>query len=235
MVPKLLIANWKNYLSASEAAELVKKMPLGENIIIAPSLTHLALARTIVPNTNLAAQDLSALSTEYGAYTGETVAAELVDMSVKYALIGHSERRSNALDNATSIAKKAANALDARITPIICVGESKEERKNMQYREAISKQLLCLDLKTDLDIIIAYEPTWSVGTGALPSRDEIEEIMNLIRSTLKIAGKLILVYGGSVNAENARDISNIPGVDGLLIGKASTDPQQFNAILNAVK
>ena len=233
MRQKLLIANWKSYLSTSEALNLAGQVPYGENIIIAPSNGHLGLIAKLTPHT-IASQDISALSSTFGAYTGETIAAELVDMGIKYAIIGHSERRASSLDNSGSIAKKAEHAIAAGITPIICIGETKIERETGEYREVIASQLLSLNLQTSSKIIVAYEPTWSVGTGIVPSSEEIAEIMNLIHSTLKIAGELILVYGGSVNAENAKNIVNIPGVDGLLIGKASSDPVQFKAILEVI-
>ena len=231
---KLIIANWKTYLKASEAVNLATHILALDNIIIAPSIAHLALVREHVPNLNLAAQDVSSVAGEYGAYTGELLAIMLVDMGVQYAIIGHSERRSSELDSRDAIAEKVRNALAAGITPIICVGEIKEERESGKYLEIIADQLLHLDLKTDAEVVIAYEPTWSVGTGFLPSSDEISEIMRLIRSTLRIAGKLILVYGGSVSAKNAKDIVNIPGVDGVLIGKASTDAVQFKEIMRQI-
>jgi triosephosphate isomerase len=157
------------------------------------------------------------------------------DMGVKYAIIGHSERKISGLDDSKSISAKISNCLLSSITPIICVGETKEERHSVKYLDVIKAQIVSLNIPSDKEIIVAYEPIWSVGTGVLPSSKEIEAIMNLIRSTLNIASKLILVYGGSVNAENARDIVHITGVDGLLIGKASTDSEHFRSIIDIIR
>ena len=157
---KLIIANWKTYLKASDAMNLAIQIPISDNIIIAPSMPYLSFIREKVPSMNLAAQDISAVADEYAAHTGEVPAIMLADMGVKYTIIGHSERRSIGLDNSASIAKKVHNALAAKITPIICVGETKEERESGRYLEVIADQILDLNLKTDSNVIIAYEPIW---------------------------------------------------------------------------
>ena len=234
MSNKLIIANWKAYLKTAETLELVENLCGNDDIIIAPSTAHLALIKTHFPNITLAAQDLSSIADKYGGYTGEVPAIMLADMGIKYAIIGHSERRSSGVDNARAIAQKVQHAVSSGITPIICVGETQEERVCGEYLSVVRDQLHNLNLATDADIIIAYEPIWSVGTGVLPSSDEIIEMMDLIRSTLRIAGKLKLVYGGSVKAVNAKDIVDIPGVDGVLIGMASTDAEQFKEIIRQI-
>ena len=235
MANKLIIANWKAY----EFQAVIPEVHFGSssttsNVIIAPSTPHLALLRAQFPDVTLAAQDVSAVADGYGAYTGEVPAAMLADMGVKYAIIGHSERRSNGFDNNESVAAKVRNVLNVGITPIICVGETRAEREGGKYLEVVASQISSLRLETGAEIIIAYEPVWSIGTGLIPSAEEILEMMDLIRSTLRIAGKVKLVYGGSVNAENAKDIVNIPGVDGVLIGKASTDTVQFKEIIRQI-
>ena len=239
MPNKLIIANWKAYLKATEVMEILHAVIPHQvrndvDIIIAPSPPYLALIRSKSPDITLAAQDVSAIADKYGAYTGELPAIMLADMGVKYAIIGHSERRSNGLDNEQIIALKVRHALAVGIKPIICVGETRAERDGGKYLDIVAGQLRSLNILEDVDIIVAYEPSWSVGTGLVPSSDEISEMMNLIRSTLGIARKVKLVYGGSVSAENAKDIVNIPGVDGVLIGKASTDAMQFKEIIRRV-
>jgi triosephosphate isomerase len=243
MMNKLIIANWKAYLKTAEVLELLESL-MGDhskilqsktygntNFIIAPSTLYLALIKTNFPDLTLAAQDVSDITGKYGAYTGETPAIMLGDMGIKYVIIGHSERRANGLDDADTIAAKVYHAVASGITPIICVGETKEERARGEYLDVVAAQIRGMNLATDASIIIAYEPTWSVGTGVVPSLNEISEMMNLIRSTLRIAGKPKLVYGGSVSAENVKNIVNIPGVDGVLIGKASTDAAKFKEII----
>ena len=233
MSNKLIIANWKAYLKVTEVMEFLGSFR-EPNVIIAPSTPHLALIRSQFPDITLAAQDVSAIADKYGAYTGELPAIMLKDIGVKYAIIGHSERRANGFDSGKTIEAKIHRALAASITPIICVGETRAERDSGKYLDIVAEQIRGLNLNGDGDIIVAYEPTWSVGTGLVPSSDEISEMMKLIRSTLGIAGKVKLVYGGSVNSENAKDIVNVPGVDGVLIGKASTDALQFKEIIRQI-
>ena len=231
MVNKLVIANWKAYLHPTEIEEI---LPSLRNVIIAPSTPYLAMLRAKFPNVMLASQDVSVIADKYGAHTGELPAIMLADIGVKYAIIGHSERRTNGFDNNETIAIKVHHVLKAGITPIICVGETQEERNGGKYLDIVKAQLDSLPLDTESEMIIAYEPIWSIGTGVVPSSIEIQEMMNLIRSTLRIAGKVKLVYGGSVNSENAKDIVNVPGVDGVLIGKASTDALQFKEIIRQI-
>jgi len=231
---KLIIANWKTYLNSSDSVNLATDIRALDNVVIAPAIPHLAIIREHAPNLNLASQDVSAISDNYGAYTGEIPSVMLADMGVRYAIIGHSERRSSGLDNVHSIAAKVRNVLAAKVIPIICVGETKEERDGGKYLDIIATQLCHLNLATAPEVIIAYEPTWSVGTGVLPSSGEIREVIGFIRATLNIAGKLKLVYGGSVTAKNANEIVNISGVDGVLIGKASTDVRQFKEIMRQI-
>lgn len=231
---KLVIANWKTYLKSNEALELAYKLNSIENLIIAASTPHLGLIKHNIPSLNLASQDISAISHEYGTNTGEIPAKMLFDMGVRYSIIGHSERRVNNLEDNSTITIKTQNALSENITPIICVGESIDDRESGKYKEVIRNQLLSLKLNKECRVIIAYEPLWSVGTGIVPSLGEIEEIMILIKSTLEIAEKLILVYGGSVNSQNAKRISSISSVDGLLIGKASTELDHINEIIRQI-
>jgi triosephosphate isomerase len=201
-------------------------------------MTHLAFLAAKFPNLNFAAQDVSSLTNNLGAYTGETPTEILNDIGVKYSLIGHSERRSNMLDNASTIGAKLKFCLNSNITPIVCIGETLADREQKIHLDIIEQQLdgLFDNIKdSDGDIIIAYEPFWSVGTGVLPLTAEIEEVITKVRQNVNfVDNRLFLVYGGSVSTENAYSLINLDGLDGVLIGKASTDIEQFRSILKAI-
>ncbi|MGV2433028.1 MAG UNVERIFIED_CONTAM: triose-phosphate isomerase [Rickettsiaceae bacterium] len=232
---KLIIANWKTYLTLDDSIKLCNSIDATENLIIAPSNPYIALLASKFPQLNFAGQDVSALSNVYGAYTGESHACMLKDIGVGYAILGHSERRSNKLDDSKNIAKKLVHCLESSVIPIICIGENIEDRKSGRYKEVILSQLneILSSIATKSDIIIAYEPFWSVGTGVLPSLDEISEIAELIRNNVKfLDNRLFLVYGGSINAKNALALMDLPNIDGFLIGKAATDIQELKAILD---
>ena len=234
---KLIIANWKAYLSLDKAIALSRSLSANNNVIIAPSVIHLAFLAQKFPHLNFAAQDISSITNNYGAYTGETPAIMLQDIGVKYAIIGHSERRSNMLDNAHSISLKLQYCLKLGITPIVCIGETLEDRKKKIHLDVIAKQLHAIFDNIgnlDGDIVIAYEPFWSVGTGVVPSFTEIKEVISTARATVNfVDNRLFLVYGGGVKRENAYDLINLDGVDGLLMGKASIDMDLFGAILSS--
>jgi len=236
---KLIIANWKTYLTAEEAIALSSSIPLGVNIIIAPAMIMLSCLAQKFPNIKFASQDISSISNNYGAYTGETSGAMLQDIGVRHAIIGHSERRSHKLDDGHSISKKLKTCIAQSITPIVCIGETLEDRKLKIHLDVIASQLkeIFHDLgKIKTDIIIAYEPFWSVGTGILPSSKEINEVINVVRRTVNfVDNRLFLVYGGSVSAENAYNLISLDGLDGLLIGKASTEIDTLTSMLKILK
>ncbi|MEY3196918.1 MAG: triosephosphate isomerase [Pseudomonadota bacterium] len=231
---KLLIANWKTYLSSKEALDIAKEFNDSTEIIIAPAMMHLGLIKANFPKIALAAQDVSSVADSFGAFTGETPAELLKSSGIGYSLIGHSERRSSELDSNSSVKNKVAMCAKAGIIPIVCVGETFEERRSKKYKSVISEQLHALnDLAIDR-LIVAYEPVWAVGTGVLPSNEEILEVMRIIGSSLNIAKEIVLVYGGSVNANNISEIASIPFIDGVLVGKASTDLEHLKKLLKLI-
>lgn len=232
---KIIIGNLKSYLNSKETLELLSKIDSSDELILAPSPPFLALAKHKFPKFNLASQDVSAISNSFGASTGEAPSDMLKNIGINYSIIGHSERRTANLDNEKSIGQKISNCLNSGITPIICIGESKEERENGSYIDKIGSQIKEIIPKEKEDIIIAYEPIWAIGTGLIPSLEEIEEVASyIIESTKSLDNNVFLVYGGSVNEKNAQDIANIAGIDGLLIGKASTDSDKLSAIIEVV-
>lgn len=230
---KIIIGNLKTYLNLEQTLNLFHDLESSERLIIAASSPFLGAATSKYPNFQIASQDVGQISDEYGAYTGESNAKMIADMGIKYSLIGHSERRKANLDNIESIKSKIELCLKNNITPIICIGESIEDRESGKYLEVIGAQLNQALPSISGDIILAYEPVWSIGTGKIPTIQEIEEIASYLRqSTKSLDNNVFLVYGGSVNEENAKNIAFAEGIDGLLIGKASTDSSKLKAIID---
>jgi triosephosphate isomerase len=246
----LIAANWKAYVEDAPRAKnlfslakrLAKKYRKHE-IVLAPSYPHLGiLAPRNKSKVKFASQDISA--TTGGARTGEVSAQILSDLDVSYAVVGHSERRAMGESDAT-ITEKARHALAHGIAPILCVGE-KERDAGAEYLAVVRAQLMsvfaALTPKERLMTVIAYEPVWAIGrtaADALPAHD-IAEMALYIRKVLgdfmpgKAPTHTKILYGGSVEPENARDLAAGSGIDGFLIGHASVEGDTFAALVKAL-
>ena len=180
---------------------------------------------------------------EKGAYTGEISAAMLRDLGVKYVIIGHSERRQYFGETDTAVNRKVHAALDAGLSPIICVGESESQREM-----GVTQDWIALQVKTALygvpaerlrRCVIAYEPIWAIGTGKTATAQQAGEVCTAIRATIRglygarVARSVTIQYGGSMNPKNAQELLAQPDVDGGLIGGASLKPEQFVEIIHA--
>lgn len=172
-----------------------------------------------------------------GAFTGETSPQVLQNLGAKYCLVGHSERRQIFLEGDDMLAKKMKALQSLKITPILCVGETLDDRKWNRTQEVVLRQLKQCLLETDLKapFWIAYEPVWAIGTGQVATVDQVDEVHNLIRKYLvecmgSIGEMTPILYGGSVKADNAGSLSKIENVDGFLIGGASLVVEDFLAI-----
>lgn len=187
-------------------------------------------------NVALGAQDVSAHT--HGAFTGEVSAQMIADTGAKYVIVGHSERRQYHEETNNIVRQKATTALSCGLTPIICVGETMEEKqagKTMAVIESGVRESIPSDVSTD--IIVAYEPRWAIGAGLTPTAAEIADAHTLIANTLKsmgLSGTPVL-YGASVKANNAAEIMSIANVDGVLVGGASLKPDDFIPIITSVK
>lgn len=174
-----------------------------------------------------------------GAFTGEVSAAMVAETGAKFAIIGHSERRTICLENDTIIDRKLNSCLDANLIPVFCVGESIEQRENGSAETVVQRQLrspkrLLETLPAD-KLVVAYEPIWAIGTGISASPDDADEMHGKIRSYLGDKGtKLRILYGGSVNTNNAKELCSQPNIDGFLVGGASLDVSSFNTICQRV-
>lgn len=239
MTKKLIVANWKMNGSTEKVVHDLSFYTNNEvtnqtNVVIALPYLYLSIANSIKANFCLASQDISQFPTN-GAYTGEINATMLKEFNVKYSIIGHSERRTLLGDSGSILVKKLDNVINARIIPIFCVGEELTIRDSGKYLDFILEQL---DLLNHLNcqpesLVIAYEPIWSIGTGKIPTLEQITEIANLIDAFVQKYlphVKIATLYGGSVSASNIADILQLPQIDGVLVGGASLKTDEFAVI-----
>lgn len=238
---KLVVANWKmNGDTSKISADLNYYAHVSEtnksNVILALPYIYLVWAKQhllVNSKINLAAQDLSHYL-NCGAYTGKINGEMLKDAGVEYVIIGHSERRNLIGENGPILVHKVRNAFESGLTPIFCVGEPLSARTDGSYLQFIELQLAGLEeIEQFKDIVIAYEPCWSIGTGKIPTMAEIQEVVEFIHQYMqKRFGyvKISVLYGGSVTGQNVDDILKIESVDGVLVGGASLKVSDFTDI-----
>ncbi len=241
---KIVAGNWKLHGSRQFASELVGQvaagLPLeGVELVVLPPLPYLSDLVEDFENTALAfgAQDVS--SNEKGAYTGEVSATMLMDVGARYGLVGHSERRQYHNESSELVARKFVAAANAGLVPVLCVGETLEQREAGQTEQVIASQLApVLDLagvEVFAKAVVAYEPVWAIGTGRTASPEQAQAVHAFIRGEVakrdaRIADSLPLLYGGSVKPDNAAELFSQPDVDGGLVGGASLVAGDFLAI-----
>ncbi len=232
MRQKIIIGNWKMNKTADETKKFFEELnsirfePRENSVYgIAVPFPNLALAAVLKKgNLVLSSQDVSKF--DKGAHTGEVSCAMLKSYDVTYAIIGHSERRQFNHESNEEINAKAKQALNNRITPIICVGETLEQYEQGKSKEVVREQVIkCVEGLDASQVVIAYEPIWAIGTGKTATIEYAEEMCAFIR-TLTSPNTLIQ-YGGSVTPATIKDLLNQPNVDGALVGGASLEPQSF--------
>lgn len=241
----LIAGNWKMNGSLSANAALLEGVRAGASagceLAVCVPAPYLAQAQSALAGSAVAwgAQDLS--EHESGAYTGEISAAMLKDFACRYVIVGHSERRSYHAESDALVARKAQRALAAGIVPIVCVGETLQEREQGQTGAVVVRQLAPVleSLASQLaDIVIAYEPVWAIGTGKTATPEMAQQVHELIRATLaqadsSAAAKVRILYGGSMKPDNARELLAMADIDGGLIGGAALKAPDFLAIAGA--
>lgn len=233
----LIIANWKMNFTLDEALNFIEQLPNSDDnadLMIAPPLAFLSHLKHQFSALEFIAQDVS-IQSGNGSFTGENSAKLIASCGVKYSILGHSERRINFHETNHTIRRKVKNCMQAGITPIICVGETLEARKNNNYQEYILEQIRESIPEECKECIIAYEPVWAIGTGITPTNEEISKIAKLIKensASTALAKRARLVYGGSASGKNCREILEIEHISGLLIGSSSLDIEEFKKILN---
>jgi triosephosphate isomerase len=242
---KLIVGNWKmnggvKHLHQTLNILISSSITVNSEVVLALPTLYIGTVHELLTQNNsaikIAAQDVSQFDA-FGAYTGEISATMLAEYQVEYVLIGHSERRNFFNETDTILKAKLNNAIKNKLKIIYCVGEDLSIRQKGNYKEFILQQLqLLTKLSGNLtEVVIAYEPIWSIGTGLVPSMEEIAEIIDLIYAFVQnnlIHVKITALYGGSVNENNAYSILNIAQVGGVLVGGASLKAQEFANICN---
>lgn len=237
MTKKLVVGNMKMNLTLDEVKDYISKMQDYKDCVICPS--YLYLPYFIDADFLVGAQNLSLY--EKGAYTGEVSAIQAASIGVDYAIIGHSERRLFIHEDDLIVNAKVKRALSSKLKVILCVGETREEKNLGITKDKIEKQLLddLVDIpKEDIsDVLIAYEPIWAIGTGEVPLNEEIHDIVSFIKKTVKKEFHYTpkVLYGGSTNEKNIKELNTIDNVDGFLVGGACLVPDKFIKIIETVK
>ena len=247
MRKNIIAGNWKMNKTFDEASELSRLIArdyaecTSVDIVLCPSFTSIKAVSDIVSETQIqiGAQNFS--HENDGAFTGEISYTMLKDLFVKYVILGHSERREYFNESDELINKKLIKALDKNLKPIVCVGESLDERESGITKDIIKNQIdLCLlNIPSEKfsEIIIAYEPIWAIGTGKTATADQAQDVHSFIRQRIydqfgsEAANIVRIQYGGSMKASNAQELLSQPDIDGGLIGGASLDAQSFGEII----
>ncbi|MEN6389647.1 MAG: triose-phosphate isomerase [Syntrophomonas sp.] len=244
----LLVANWKMNKTCQEAAAFAEEfLPEAANLdgvdlVICPPFTCLLSMNRNLSGSRVALGAQNMFWTDRGAYTGEIGPSMLVDVGCRYVILGHSERRQILGETDVNINRKVKAALDADLIPILCVGETLQERDNQLalevVKEQLSKDLKDISLEGDA-IVVAYEPVWAIGTGVNANREDAREMIAFIRSHLEkmydreLAQKVRILYGGSVNQDNIANFLAEDDIDGALVGGASLQAASFAKIARA--
>ncbi|MBD1147681.1 triose-phosphate isomerase [Pelagibacterales bacterium SAG-MED31] len=229
------VANWKLNGNFQFIDQFISNISLPKDksrcVVICPTSIHLNYISNKKNGFYLGAQNIS--EHKDGAFTGEISANSLSELDVNFCLVGHSERRKIFYEKNKEINFKSANLINNNLIPIICVGETLEEKEKGLTKSILEDQLKnCIPNSSNFkNTIIAYEPVWAIGTGLTPTSEEIDDTHNFIRSHVDKFNKYKILYGGSVKGNNAKEITNLPNVDGALIGGASLILEEFTKII----
>ncbi len=250
MRKNIIAGNWKMNTTLPEGLALAKGLnealkgkTLKCDVVIGTPFTHLASVAEAIDTSVIGVAAQNCADKDKGAYTGEVSAAMVASTGAKYVILGHSERRQYYHETSEILKTKVNIALANGLTPIFCIGEVLEEREAGKHFEVVDAQIkeALFDLSADdfAKLVIAYEPVWAIGTGKTATSDQAQEIHAHIRKTIAgkfgqtIADDCTILYGGSMNAENAKDLVAKPDVDGGLIGGASLSVEKFLPIVEA--
>ena len=243
----IIAGNWKMNKTPEEAKELVTALvPLVKNakcdVVICPPFVDLCAVKPIIAGTNIHLGVQNIHWAEKGAFTGEISADMLRAHGVEYAIVGHSERRQYFGETDATVNQRAKAAIAAGITPIICVGESLEQRESGVTNAVVSGQTKAaldgIEAKDVETLVIAYEPIWAIGTGKTATKEDANATIAVIRGAIAevygkdVAEKVRIQYGGSMNPKNASELMSMPEIDGGLIGGASLKAEDFSKVVN---
>jgi len=246
----LVAGNWKMNKTLAESRELIKtiKAKLGGNstveVVVAPPFTALGAAADEVKGSGIQLAGQNLYCQPSGAFTGEVSPGMLVDIGCRYVILGHSERRKYFLETDSLINDKVQAAFQVKLKPVLCVGETEEEKASGATGAVVSRQLRegLVNVAADKveSLVIAYEPVWAIGTGKNATPESAQKVHTLIRSQLdEILGagagdRIRILYGGSVSPGNAAELMSQPDIDGALVGGASLDADSFCDIIDSV-
>ena len=233
---KLIVGNIKMNMKFGEIPNYLKhfKNINNKNIVICPSYIYIPYFL----NYKFSVGSQNVCAYEDGGYTGEVSARQLASIGVKYTIVGHSERRIKLKESNLEINKKIKKSLESNLKVIFCIGETEEEKKLCKTEMVLKRQIRdsLFDIKDLSNVVIAYEPVWSIGTNKIPNNEylinTITYIKELVRTMYKTDIKVI--YGGSINENNILDLNDIGGLDGFLIGSASINPIKFIEIIEKI-
>lgn len=249
---KFVIAgNWKMHKTNPEAYKLVEEIKekstgiTKTQIIICPPFTALSLVAEQIKGSNIGLGAQNMYWEEQGAYTGETSPSMIKSTGATYVIIGHSERRQFFGETDETVNKKINAALKANLKPIVCIGESLEERESGVTKDVVNNQVekafSGIDAESMSNIILAYEPIWAIGTGKTATPDQAQDVHSFIRKMIgglyntEVSSQLVIQYGGSVKPGNAPELLSQPDIDGALVGGACLEADSFTGIINAAE
>jgi len=244
----LLAGNWKMNLTIAESLELATAIAKSSckvtdrDIMIAPSFTAIPAVAEILSDSNVILAAQNVCGAEKGAYTGEISPAMLQEIGCKMVIIGHSERRHIFGEDETLINQRLSGSLRHDLLPILCVGETLDDREASKTFTVLEAQLRAgladITIKRADDLILAYEPVWAIGTGKTASAEQAQEVHAFLREILAdilqkdIAADIRILYGGSVNSDNVDILMAEADIDGALVGGAALDPESFERIIH---
>ena len=243
----IIAGNWKMNMTPAEAEQLVVELiPLVKDaaceVVVCPPYIDLAVVGKLLVGTNIKLGAQNIHWAPKGAFTGEVSADMLLAMGVTHAIVGHSERRQYFGETDETVNKRAKAALEANITPIICVGETLEQRESGVTDTIVSKQTVAalagFSTEDVVRSVVAYEPIWAIGTGKTATSEDANTTIKVIRDAIagvygqKVADAVRIQYGGSMNAKNATELMAMPEIDGGLIGGASLKSEDFSKVVH---
>jgi len=241
----MIAGNWKMNKTPTQTKALIEDLKKLENrsgaeVVVCPMTVCLAAAAEALQGSAIKLGAQNVHFAESGAYTGEASAAALKELGVEYVIIGHSERRQYFGETDVTVNQRTLKALEAGLKPIVCVGESLEQKQ-----QGVTNEIVCMQTKIALlnvgeqidNVVIAYEPVWAIGTGLTATPEEANATIAAIRGAIRevfgeAADRVRILYGGSMNAKNAHDLMAQPEIDGGLIGGASLAAEKFDGVIN---
>lgn len=248
---KLIAGNWKMYKTPQEAMQLAKALKIKltdirkTDVAVCPPFIDIASVRDILKDSKITVGAQNMYLQKFGAFTGEISAPMIKDAGCEWVIIGHSERRQYFHETDESVNQKLKFAIAEGLRPIVCIGETLEQREKGETVNVISHQFIgafkSMDATEFGKVIIAYEPVWAIGTGKNATAQEAEEVHKHIRSMIvnhygqTLADATVILYGGSVKPENAQSLLACANIDGALVGGASLDAEQFIAIIRSAE